>query len=411
MPTFTAITLDRLLEPGSRNTAPKPPPAPVKVVRPVPSSSEKKSISRPVVSPALYATPEATPLPDSPSSFSPSPYIINHKRRGPRLIKSHSHNTVIGCQPHLDGEKVEVVNGQEVKVAVDVLHDGNLKDEQDPNGYRPKPLGDASSNGGLEKIDGSEKPLTVDTGRDAECEDFFDPQDSMSSVSNTEFDDSNGLDRSWKPSTPQGEFFDAFEEISSEGALSGCQNIQEELQDMRLTMLLEIDKRKQAEEAFENLQNQWQRLSHQLSLVGLKLAAPRTISEERDMLSSIDPVTELCQQVIIARAVAASIGRGCCRAEIELKLESQIELKNFEIARLSDRLQYYEAANREMSQRNQEAVERAREQRLKRKRRQKWLWSSIGLALTIGAASLAWSYFPASKPGHLEGDAEGSHED
>ena len=37
-------------------------------------------------------------------------------------------------------------------------------------------------------------------------------------------------------------------------------------------------------------------------------------------------------------------------------METVIAAKNFEIARLSDRVQYYEAANREMSQRNQEAI-------------------------------------------------------
>jgi hypothetical protein len=37
-------------------------------------------------------------------------------------------------------------------------------------------------------------------------------------------------------------------------------------------------------------------------------------------------------------------------------METVIAAKNFEIARLSDRVQYYEAANRGMSQRNQEAI-------------------------------------------------------
>ncbi|CAN1225582.1 hypothetical protein LINPERPRIM_LOCUS2515 [Linum perenne] len=41
---------------------------------------------------------------------------------------------------------------------------------------------------------------------------------------------------------------------------------------------------------------------------------------------------------------------------MEAEMETQIEAKNFEIARLMDRLRYYEAVNHEMSQRNQEAV-------------------------------------------------------
>lgn len=103
-----------------------------------------------MVSPALYATPKATPFTRLSILFLSDSV-------------SHSHKTVIGCPPQLDGKKVEAMNGREVKLAVDVLHDGNLKEEQDSNGYCPKPLGDASYNGGPEKIDGSGKPLTVDT--------------------------------------------------------------------------------------------------------------------------------------------------------------------------------------------------------------------------------------------------------
>ncbi|CAD6253572.1 unnamed protein product [Miscanthus lutarioriparius] len=53
-----------------------------------------------------------------------------------------------------------------------------------------------------------------------------------------------------------------------------------------------------------------------------------------------------------------SLFRDSCRALPVLK-----SAKNLEIARLSDRVQYYEAANREMSQRNQEAIEMSRQQR------------------------------------------------
>lgn len=125
---------------------------------------------------------------------------------------------------------------------------------------------------------------------------------------------------------------------------------------MRLNLLLEIERRKQAEEALENLQNQWQMLSQHLSLVGLSLPPPPALTDEKDEQSCINPGEELCQQIFIAHFVSASLGRGCSRAEVELELEPQIEAKNFEIARLCDRLHYYEAANREMSQRNQEAV-------------------------------------------------------
>jgi len=82
---------------------------------------------------------------------------------------------------------------------------------------------------------------------------------------------------------------------------------------------------------------------------------------------------------------------------VESEMETVIAAKNFEIARLSDRVQYYEAANREMSQRNQEAIEMSRQQRKERKRRQKWFWGSVGLAVTLGATAIAWSYLPSSQ--------------
>ncbi|XP_008784926.1 uncharacterized protein LOC103703745 [Phoenix dactylifera] len=416
MPTFTAIALDRLLEPGaSRNPTMRPPLAPGKVEKAPPSPSEKKSIPRPNVSPALYATPETTPLPDSPSSFPPSPYIINHKRRGPRLLKSFSQNDVAGSQPLPPPEvekKIAMVNGKGVEETANGFHDEKLKGEQkdvDGNGTRGESVSIELHQGKLQD-DGSiaakevARPVAVDLEKDGESEDFFDLQDSLSTTSNTE------LDERWKPSTPLGEYFDAFEEISSEGASqSACLNVEDELHEMRLNLLSEIERRKQAEETLKSLQNQWQMLSHHLSLVGLRLPDPPSMTEEKDEQSCADPAEELCQQIVIARFVAACLGRGCSRAEVE-QLEPQIEAKNFEIARLCDRLHYYEAANREMSQRNQEAIEMARQQRHRRKKRQKWIWGSIGLAVSLGAAAIAWSYFPVSKPSPPEGNTIDSHE-
>jgi hypothetical protein len=64
----------------------KPPPSPPDKGTPVPVAPVRTQTS-----PAsLYATPESTTLPDSPSSFPGtwSPYIINHKRRGASLAKT-----------------------------------------------------------------------------------------------------------------------------------------------------------------------------------------------------------------------------------------------------------------------------------------------------------------------------------
>lgn len=114
---------------------------------------------------------------------------------------------------------------------------------------------------------------------------------------------------------------------------------------------MEIEKRKQAEDAFENLQLKWRNLRQHLLALGLVLPNPNKEEE-----AIVDPAEDLSQQIVVARVVAASIARGCASAAVETEMEPRIEAKNFEIARLLDRLRYYEATNREMSQRNQEAV-------------------------------------------------------
>lgn len=146
-------------------------------------------------------------------------------------------------------------------------------------------------------------------------------------------------------------------ELSSESGhgqqLSVC-DLETELSEMRLSLLMEIEKRKQAEESLNNLRNQWQRIREQLSLVGLTLPADPTVAEHEQLGS--DPVEELGQQLYLARFVSNSIGRAIAKAEMEAELEDQIESKNFEIARLCDKLHNYEAMNQEMVQRNQDVL-------------------------------------------------------
>lgn len=145
-------------------------------------------------------------------------------------------------------------------------------------------------------------------------------------------------------------------ELSSEGALQPSRRDgEEEISEISLSLLMEIEKRKQAEKALNNMQNVWQAISQQLSLVGLTLPADLAHVGEDGQLG-VDIAREMSQQVSVARFVSDSVGRGIVKAEMEMEMEAQIESKNFEIARLLDRLHYYEAVNREMSQRNQEAL-------------------------------------------------------
>ncbi|XP_074295195.1 uncharacterized protein LOC141623052 isoform X2 [Silene latifolia] len=440
MPTFSAIQLDRFLEPGAttnttttakttslqkknenllledafpklerRNTTSLPPLDDFKssssrfdVPPPHPQLRRRNSVAstpqfshvtvRPPLTPALYTTPEPTPLPLSPtSSFPPSsPFLINHKRRGPRLSKSFSEHRVadavsseVGHTRSLSEENISLERIE------DVINEAVEKSSSGENGVE---------NGGTEKVEEDEAKGGIGSG--LESDDFFDPQESMSFSSSIDTEDCGGVggaERSAKANTPMGEFYDAWEELSSDSGQQSAQrslsDVETELREMRLTLLMEIEKRKQVEEAVHSMQSQWQMLREKLGTVGVLLPADLAVSGEGSQ-SDVSLTEDICRQIHLARFVSESIGRGIARAEVEAEMEAQLEVKNFEIARLFDRLHYYETMNREMSQRNQEAVEVARHDRQKRRRRQKWVWGSIASAITLGSAALIWSYLP-----------------
>ncbi|CAF2110902.1 uncharacterized protein BNAC08G22300D [Brassica napus] len=401
MPTFSAIALDRMLEPGAASTSldtlPTTKPPPISKLE-----NGKGTFTRPQMSPALYATPDAIPLPNSPSSssFPPSPYIINHKSRGPRLLKSSSQANVE------EGEGVTI--GPDVKVSprrkstsfsfpiseateedyangVHALHVGTFSFDGIGNSEL-----DNAPNNDLEWENNLPEPVTAKADKESESEDFYDPGESASFTSNTDA----GEEGSHRLATPVGEFYDAWDELSSDsGMQSSVNNNETELREIRLSLLMEIEKRKQTEEALEQMQTHWQMLREQLAQVGVFVPIDPTTSTNNMNLSE-----ELRCQLEVARFVSDSLGRGMAKAEVEMEMEAMLETKNFEITRLSDRVHYYEAVNREMSQRNQEAIEVARRERQKRKKRQRWIWGSIATTITLGSAALAWSYIPASRP-------------
>ncbi|KAJ6367120.1 hypothetical protein OIU77_003490 [Salix suchowensis] len=444
MPHFTAIALDRLLEPGASKSVdmpvpsnkypvpkPKPKTSPPELKRPLPNSNlerrnstsvMERKCNRPQISPGLYTTPASTPLPDSPTSFHPSPYIINHKRRGPRLLKSFSEEDLASRRKEL--EKVELLFSNPSSVEGEFVNDVNgcPGKEDVVNGVRDCPievgcvnashgdeiesssvqLGTSNTRKDLAIEKGVLKPIEQNVERNGDSDDFFDPQDSMSYTSNTDAEDTAAVGSSMKLAAclPAGEFYDAWEELSSESGLQPSPSPHHngaELREMRLSLLMEIEKRKQAEEGLYNMQSQWQRIRQELALVGLSLPACPVDVQESDQPSDVNPVEEICQQIYLARFVSESIGRGIAKAEAEIEMEAQVEAKNFEIARLLDRLHYYETVNQEMCQRNQEVIETARRNRQIRKRRRKWIWGSIAAAITLGTTALAWSYLPAMR--------------
>ena len=403
MPTFSAIALDRMmLEAGAASTS--LPPTTTKssfhhYSKPPLVSSNKtekgKDTLPPRMSPSLYATPDAIPLPNSSpssSSFPPSPYIINHKSRGPRLLKSSSEANV--AKP----------------LEEDVVTDAKVSPRRRSTSFS-FPISEASEEGSF-SFDGKignvsdddlkcennlPEPVTakvVVVDKESESEDFYDPGESASFTSNT---DAGEEASSHRLSTPVGEFYDAWDELSTDSGMQSSvnNNTETELREIRLSLLMEIEKRKQTEEALEQMQTHWQRLREQLALVGVFVPIdPTSTTTDNDMNLS----EELRCQLEVARFVSDSLGRGVAKAEVEMEMEAMLEAKNFEITRLSDRVHYYEAVNREMSQRNQEAIEVARRERQKRKKRQRWIWGSIAATITLGSAALAWSYVPASRP-------------
>lgn len=145
-------------------------------------------------------------------------------------------------------------------------------------------------------------------------------------------------------------------ELSSAGSLqSSMRDLDSEVREIRVNLLMEIERRKPAEDAFNSMERQWESLREKLSAVGVILSSASAIVMEDGGLKS-DIAEDVCHQVSVARFVADAVGRGVAKAEVEKEMESLVESKNFEIARLIDRLHYYETMNSEMSNRNQEAM-------------------------------------------------------
>lgn len=217
--------------------------------------------------------------------------------------------------------------------------------------------------------------------------------------------------------TLKASFSSLFPELSStdSGTPSSVNKIEAEL---RLSLVMESEKRRQAEETLEQMQVQWRRLREQLAHVGLFVPLDPTRTEY--VMNIAD---ELRCQLEVTRFVSDSLDIELAKAEVEMEMASELEAKKIEIKQLSNRLHYYETVNREMSQRNQESIGSTKIKRMvtifariyfvfifsmlkvwliaeggrrdgkkKRKRRQRWIWGSIAATMTLGGAVLAWPY-------------------
>lgn len=378
MPTFSTMALENLLEPRVRDSYTKPPLSNRAIQGREISLSEPSPAPRHIyISPALYTTPEQAPIPDTASEpLSPSPYVVNHKRRGGGVgvVGNRSGGGGFEIPAEEEGEKGgELVVVEDEKQAGEVVQDnfgGGAEDElfgEEEDGF----LDSRRESGSL----GSRNEVP----RQFDCRSF---------------------------ASNQGEFFDAIEDFSSDTSNSNAPsyglNLESELRSLRVSLLEEIERREQAEEDLSSMRSQWQRTVDLLSEVGIALPSPSDSSESMQQNNTV--IEELCQEVVVARFVAQAIGKGQARAEAEIAAEAILESKDQEISRLRDKLHYYEAVNHEMSQRNQGIIELARQQRQRRKIRRRWFWSCIGVSIAIGISAIAYSYLPqASK--HQEGSS------
>ncbi|CAH2043079.1 unnamed protein product [Thlaspi arvense] len=400
MPTSSAAALDRSLMPGDSKSHEIPSTKAFHSISNADNGESNQSKEEAFTRPHLYATPKEVPLPYSPSSSPPSPYIINHKARGPGgLLKSSSEVDVEATTTSLrKSSSLSLLIGEAVA-------EGHTK------GVPERPVWDCSpprgrllneksashtSNGGTGSNNADNgvewESYLLESVRIRANKEFYNKGQSVSFTANTELEDDAGAQNSQKLSSSGGEFYDAFDELSSDsGTPSSVNNIEREARGMRLSLLMETERRRQAEETVEQMQVHWRRLREQLAHVGLFVPLDPTSSQY-----SINIADELRCQLHIARFVSNSLGNDLAKAEVEMEMESHLEAKNFEITRLSDRLHYYETVNQEMSQRNQEAIEMARRDGQKRKRRQRWIWGSIAATIMLGGAVLAWPYLPTA---------------
>lgn len=374
MPTFTTIALENLLEyrknsnsdsnlstlKNTQSSTNKPYHHPNQEEEEHHHDDEKLKVKNRLnhiyISPALYTTPEPTPILDysSSGSVSSSPYVFNRKGRGG--------------------------GGKSVNRRIDGFEVQESETQSPGNGQDQLFVG-----GGGE-------------GEDVD-DDFVDPRcDSMSVASSTEFNDSGrllGFENMSVVSNQIGEFYDAIEDFSSDGSMlsiaSCSRNIESELNTTKVSLLEEIEKRKTAENDLATMCTHWQRMG---KLLLSQTGQTTSNDSSNSMQFDINAMKQFSEEIIVARFVAEAMGKAEAQAESELAAEVIIESKDKEILRLKDRLQYSETMIREMSQKNLQSMEVARRQRERKWGQRKWLWGCIGMSIVIGASVIAYSYAP-----------------
>ncbi|KAK8951249.1 hypothetical protein KSP39_PZI003759 [Platanthera zijinensis] len=381
MPTIpTALAIDSLFQYNTEESLTKKPSPREKRAAvgdcPVPGPARRPSSQRFHYSPALYATPAPAPIPDVSSIIlSPTNYIVNHKRRDARpcpVVTSRVEEFEV--MPEADD-----LNGRDVPASSEIL--GGGKEEEG--------IGFSGGVGDGEAMD------------DGVFDDFLEPQVSVNvGSSGSDVEDGGGLRRRRlgnqlsSISRSQDEYYDTADEFFSDGSASNSsrtvRNAENELHILRLSLNEESSRREVAEEKLLYLNKQYKKL---LNCLSHSISSFPELPNLESLNKDINP-TDLCQKFVVLKFVSEALEAELARDEIEGTFKGIISFKDHEISRLRDRMQYYEDMNREMSQMNQETVDRARQRRLRRSKIQKWIWCGVGLSITAGASVLAYSYLP-----------------
>lgn len=323
----------------------------------------------------LYATPKEIPLPYSPYSSPPSPYILNHKARRPAPLLKGSSDDVEATTTSSTSSEDDVLGRP---VWDSTPPQGNFWGKKSASHISNGDIGSADADNCLAQESYLLESVRTKANKDHVPEYFYDRGQSVSFTSNSGAENSHNL------SSSGGEFYDArdgnslhlfflifssisvfyfrcevaflsycvpFPELSTDsGTPSSVNNMEAEL---RLSLLMESEKRRQAEETLEEMQVHWRRLRQQLAHVGLFLPLDPTSTQY-----SMNIADELRCQIEFTRFVSDSLDIELAKAEVEMEMTSELEAKKFEITQLSNRLHYSETVNQEMSQRNQEAIGR-----------------------------------------------------
>ncbi|KAG0468344.1 hypothetical protein HPP92_017672 [Vanilla planifolia] len=370
MPTIAAaLTIDSLL-PGSTEKVPMKKPLPQE------ESPALAQMKQSFYNPSLYAVPTPVHIPDHSSiAFSPTTYVINHKRRDAQSGSGDVNRTAefevpLGVVDSYGGDGeglLGMVGGQTDQNTDERLVDLEVVDRQ------------------IEKED----------------HDFLDTLESVTvCTSGSDVEDGHSPRCVWMGkqlsvhSRSQDEYHDAAEEFCSDGSLSSSsplskRNYHNEMHTLRISLIEQSNKIKVVESSLLCMTQHWEKLLKCLSQLGLLSSEMQDFG---NLENDIDP-SALCQEIVVLKFVSEAIATDMAKDEVREAFKETIFAKNHEISRLKHQMLYYEAMNHEMSLRNQEIVDLARK---RRKRTRRWIWSFVGLSITVGASLLAYAYLPHS---------------